>query len=289
MSITKDEEIIRKGYKEYPKIFVPKESSLSLIEELSSGSVANGRPSVRQMELEDAFNDGATFLDTYFKLHDVPRIEVLEDGEKKIRHIEDVSPYELPLFPVETDNIFCGSLIENIPEDKNSRIAFWGINLCGTVTEQTTVSWVHELTHTQLDSLKGVVGEFYNAEVLSMVMGNIVASILDRDEHMLRLNDSRRIYEMLVIGQELSHSHKGKLNKSRDESLVDSQYFVSDIKAYKLFLDYYYGSSEIKREILGDIQRVFDYEMTLEHMLGKYEVTADIEIDRKRLVKYFNR
>ena len=256
MSISKDEEIIRKGYKAYPEFYVPKNAHLELARLLNEGIVATGYCRVKQMELEEALRDGANFLDTYFRLHTISMIETFQVGEKWMKKIEEVSPYELPLFPMKTDDIFAGAVIENFPADVNEPICFWGINLCGTVTEQTPISWAHEITHTQLDSVIGAIGDYYNAEVLSVVVGNILASMLDSDEHMLKLNDARRVYEMLVLGEELVDTYNGKIVKSRDERLQDAQYFISDSKAYKLFLDYYYGSTEIKKEILQDISKM---------------------------------
>lgn len=289
MGITKDEEIIRKGYQANPKIYIPKESSLTLIRELNRSSVATDYCQVKQMELEEAFNDSVFFLDTYFKLHTILFIETIKKGSKYIKQKEEVLPYDLPLALVKTDDIFYGATIENIPADSSFSISFRGISLCGTITEQTPITLVHEITHTQLDRIRGIIKDYYNAEVLSTFLGNVVASLSDSDEHMLRLNDARRAYELLVLGEDLLSVYNGSEEKTRDDSLLDSQYFISDVKAYKLFLDYYYGSSEVKKEILRDIQKVFDLELTLEELLDKYEVSCEIEMDKKRLAKYFNR
>lgn len=287
--MTKDEEIIRRGYQENPRIYVPRESEVEFLTELNQSRVATDYCGVKQMELGEAFNDSAAFLDTYFRLHKIPLLEAIKVGDKYLKKVENVLPYDLPLFPEKTDDIFYGATIENVPADSSSKITFKGISLCEVITEQTSIALVHEITHTQLDSVKGLIIDYYNAEVLSMFMGNVIASVLDSDEHMLRLNDARRAYELMILGKDLLALQHGEIEKARDESLLDSQYFISDIKAYKLFLDYYYGSNKVKKEILKDIQRVFDIGMTVEELLDKYEAGCALESDKKRLVKYFNR
>lgn len=111
------------------------------------------------------------------------------------------------------------------------------------------------------------------------------ASILDSEENILRLNDSRRLYEMKILTQSLLHPSAF----TREDLLLDSQYLISDLKAYNLFIKFYYGNETLKEEIISDIQSVFDGYMTVEDLLDKYNITLANSIDNKKLLKYFNR
>ena len=157
------------------------------------------------------------------------------------------------------------------------------------MTEQTSSSYVHEITHTQLDSLRGSIQEYYNMEVLSIFNELFHASILDKDERILRLNDSRRIYEMSITAQELRDHHNGKSPMSRDELLDCCKYLVSDLKAYQLFAIFYSANDTLKNEILDDIQSIFDGYMTLEELLNKYEITLESIENSPQILKYYKR
>ena len=164
-------------------------------------------------------------------------------------------PYDLPLYEgEETDNIFSSSIIEDIISTPKPSINYIGINLAPTITEQTSTSYVHEITHSQLDNQIGVIKEFYHAEILSMFNELFHASILDSEENILRLNDSRRLYEMKILTQSLLLPSAF----TREDLLLDSQYLIYDLKAYNLFIKFYYGNETLKEEIISDIQSVFE-------------------------------
>lgn len=154
---------------------------------------------------------------------------------------------------------------------------------------QTSSSYVHEITHTQVDSLKGSLEEYYNVEVLSIFNELFHASILDKDEKILRLNDSRRIYEMSITAQELRKNFDGKNNMDRNELLDCCKYLISDLKAYDLFITFYNANNSVKNDILDDVQSVFDGIITVEELLAKYDVTLDSIEDSPKMLKYFKR
>ncbi len=61
------------------------------------------------------------------------------------------------------------------------------------------------------------------------------------------------------------------------------------MKAYNLFITFYNGTERIRQEMLDNLQKVMDAELTLNEYLAKYDVTLESSQDGKRLIKYFNR
>lgn len=287
--IEKDVEIIKRGLNSYPKIINPTDELLSTLKELESLPVAQTEYSVHQMNINDALYDAQTFLRYYYKLRKVPYLHMTKVLGFNIHFIRQINPLKLPINLIPTEDIFSGSVTEIITKDIKPHIIFREINLSKTTTEHTSASYIHEITHTQLDRLKGSIKEYYNLEVLSIFNELFHASILDKNERILRLNDSRRIYEMSITAQELRDHHNGVSPMSRDELLDCCKYLVSGLKAYNLFIKFYYGSEELKNDILDDIQAVYDGYITVEELLLKHDVTYETSQDKKTLTKYFSR
>lgn len=290
MEFNKYIEIARRGYTPNPKIFTPDEQLMELGEKLLNLEIATTEYGVHRMTLDEALIDSKRFLDYYFKLHKVPYLCYPSLLGKKIPLIFKKHPYDLPLFETEEDAlIFDGAVIEELTNSSRPKVLFRGIELSKTTTECTSATYVHEITHTQLDSVKGSIKEYYNAEILSMFAETFHYMEIDKGERLLRLFDSRRISELNLILEDLIEYKNNSSTKEKDELLEDSKYAISILKAYNLFITFYYENENIKNEILDDIQCIFDGYLTLEEMLSKYEVTLESSQEEKRLLKYFNR
>lgn len=290
MEFNKYIEIERRGYTPNPSIFIPSDNLITLGNRLQSLDISTTEYGVYRMSLEDALIDAKKFLNYYFKLHKVSYLFYKKVFNKNIPFVIPRHPYNLPLVATEEDSlIFDGAVIEDLTRTSRPRVLFKGIELSKTTTECTSATYVHEITHTQLDSVKGSIKEYYNAEVLSMFNEVFHYMILDSNERLLRLFDSRRICELNLILADLIEYKNGSSNKEKDELLEDSKYAISILKAYNLFMTFYYANEKIRNEILDDIQCIFDGYLTLEEMLSKYEVTLESSQNEKRLLKYFNR
>lgn len=287
--IDKDLEIIKRGLNSYPKIINPTDELLELLKSLEQLKVAQTDYRVHQMKIEDAMYDAQTFLRYYYDLRKVPYLHMHKVLGLNIHFITQVNPLKLPISLIPTEDIFSGSVTEILPACGKPHIIFREINLSNTITEHTSASYIHEITHTQLDRLKGSIREYYNLEVLSIFNELFHAAILDKDERMLRLNDSRRIYEMSVTAQELRDYHEGKSTMDRAELLDCCKYLVSGLKAYNLFIKFYYATDEYKNEILDDIQAVFDGYLTVEELLLKHDISYENSQNKQVLTKYFSR
>lgn len=289
--ITKDEEIVLKGLNPNPEIFVPTPEIISMFQHFMDLDISKVKNQVKQMELRDSLYDAKRFLNYYYKLHKVPYVKYIKIGGKIIQFIRNIDPFKLPLYGIGKDDIFCGAVIEEITANKppKPQILFRGIELFKEVTEQTSTSIVHEVTHTQLDSIKGSIKNYYNTEVLSIFNELFHSAILDSDERLLSLNDARRIYEMKILTEEIDEHNKGIKTYTRDYLLDNSKYILSDLKAYSLFIKFYYGSDELKNDILDSIQAVFDGIITVEDLLDHYDITEENIQDEEKLLRYFNR
>ena len=288
IKISKDEEIIKRNLNPHPDIIIPSQSLIDTLKQLEQLPIAQKEYEVHPMKLEESLYDAKTFLNYYYKLQDVPYLIIKKILGKEIHIVKPINPLKLPINLVENDDIFSGSVTEIITTTK-FHIIFREINLSNHITEQSSSSYIHEITHTQIDRIKGALSDYYNLEILSIFNELFHASILDQQETILRLNDSRRIYEMSISAQELIEYHKGKSKNTRDELLDCCKYLISGLKAYNLFITFYYGSDKLKNDILDDIQSIFDGYLTLEELLEKYDITLENSQEPKRLIKYFSR
>ncbi len=290
MGMTKDEEILKRGYNPSPKIFIPNDKLIETCDKLQSLKIATTEYEVSQMRFQDALYDAKKFLDYYFKLHRVPSYLYKKIGDKYFHIVLKRHPYKLPIVPCEENSsVFDGSVIEYVHTRKKYNVVFGGITLNKEVTECTSATYVHEITHTQLDSVKKSISQYYNAEVLSMFNELFHYMCLGSDERLLRLYDSRRIFEINILLDNLMNYKTSNKSQKRDELLEDSKYAISILKAYNLFITFYNGNEKLRNEILDDVQCIFDGYLTLEEMLKKYEVTLESSQEEKRLLKYFDR
>lgn len=281
MTMTKAEEIIRRGYKEIPDIIIPSSGLMKVIDEISYYSSITEKFIIKRLSKEIAVGNSKSFFSDFFNLHDVLVATPVCDGSSVLRVIAN-SPFSIPIVEEHTKSIFGGSVIEFFPDDLNKTL-FKGIVLGIPYTEQTSVSYVHEITHTELDSLPGIVSDYYNSEVLSIFLELLYA--YSSNENLLRVNDSNRILELINMLETVLTPSK----ENHDTLLEGSKYICSTLKAFALFIKYYYGSSNLKKEILTRIQNVFDGDLQLEEMLSKYDITYESSQDEKSLKKYFNR
>lgn len=281
MSLSKDEEIIRRGYKEIPASINPSCELMRTIDEISYFPSITRNFKIKKLTKEIALSNSKSFLTEHFNIHDVLVATPLKEDYPVLRVMKD-SPFNIPIVEEEIKSVFSGSVIEFFPDDIK-QILFKGIVLGIPYTEQTSVSYVHEVTHIELDSIPGIVSEYYNSEVLSIFLELLYS--YSTGENLLRVNESNRILELVNMLEIVLTTSK----EERDTLLEGSKYICSTLKALALFINYYYGSSSIKKEILSLVQKVFDGTIRLEELLSKYDITYESSQDEKRLKKYFSR
>ena len=283
MSLSKREEIIKRSLV-IPEIIMPNSSLMKTLCELENSEIASTHYKVHKLEKEEAISRVKNFFDSNFKLHSVLTSKEFKVCGKSLLFIHPTNPYKIPLTYIDSKDIFTGSLYEYFPP-YSDKIIFQTIYLNRIITELTSATYVHELTHTQIDSLSGCLSNYYDAELLSIFLELVHSHSIDQTENLLRINDSRRILEMLTVSERLLSTPR-----TQEEILFeDFKYLNSGLKAYNLFYLYYYGTTELKKEILDSVNEVFKGNITLEDLLKKYEITYENSQDEKNLKKYFYR
>ena len=208
--------------------------------------------------------------------------------------LEQINSIIVPSNPLEIPHVYVpGHTMEGetqkplllVPDEnylKKSPVIFSSIQLGNNITKISTATYIHEITHTQLESIKGSVRDYYNKEVLSILMEKIAIYKQDKDAYIIsdrmRL---RHLFECLVM---LNYS---KTHSIPQQEIIEREtYIISILKAYKLY-DLYVGSNEnTKKEILANIQRIFDGELVLEDFLTNYGITNSTSLNAEIVKKH---
>lgn len=307
--VTKDKELLVHGHEPLNEVLNPKQDLLdfkAFIEELKLPERQyHLNYSTKQKTLSDAKN----FFNRNFKLHKipykgelrcsldyyilryVPGIEVPLRLHNITRYI---NPFDLPIEYSTEEQNDC-MVVENITymdsEEflKRMKISFQKIVLPPTITELTESSYVHEITHTQLIHVKGIIKDYYNSEVLSIFLEllNIYESV--NQQNLLPLEDCARTIE-LCENLNILISHANGTILSSEEDLIDTtKYSISILKAYGLFIEYINGSSSLKKYILNSIQNIFNGDLFLEELLDEFELTPERITKDEKVLSYFSR
>jgi len=197
-------------------------------------------------------NKGKNFLNAYFNLHDV---YLLRNGYK----LELSSPFNIFLshFEKSFDDAGVESSFEEITKD-NYQVVFQKISLPMLATNLLPSIYSHEIIHTQLISVFGSIDHFFNNEVIPIFI-ELLYNQNNEYTYIIRLNQLKDIIE--------------KIDKNcilNNDTINNMLYYVSIITAYKLFNIYIKGNNLVKKEIINNIQSVFDNKFTLETLLDKY-------------------
>lgn len=273
MAITKEEELIVRGCDPLKDIIIPDEELLKIVNYLSKLPFANKRYTIHKMNINNVLHDGKLFFNENFKLHKIPHITFHKLPIKLLEfyRIKNIHPYKLPLGYV-GESIYDGVVEEYILKERK-RILFKNLCLGKTLTELSSASYVHEITHTQIDSIKGGLKDYYNQEVFSIFLELIHADLVSTDDNILIVKEANRVFELSEIVRQQQEVSTGKLELSREEQIENSKYIQSDFIALHLFHLYHNSNSLIKKEMLMNIQRVFNGIITVEDYLELYEVT----------------
>lgn len=148
----------------------------------------------------------------------------------------------------------------------------------------TSCCYNHEITHTQLLSVKESCTDILNSETLPFFIGEVFASAMDKSGKILRTlrNDS------LISYAENLYSIATSQDISFKDRVEFDTYNKSILQAIYLSNIYHCGNDSIKNEIRSYIGKIFDGEKSVEDMLDKYEahvenVPKDIAVLRKTL------
>lgn len=260
---------------------------------------------------EDVISYVRSVFDKHYRLHKIPHISAKRviklsdeaatlveshDLEAKFAYLdrieeetEMVNPYELPLCLGNYDSVFNGSLsieIMGIPHTdflSELFIAFPEIFIDSTIGDLSPLVYAHELTHTQIESVKNACHNYQNCELISIFNEKLCALELDPTGTLLKEIEKRRF-------KSLSKNIEKLLNPteySPFELFKSSFYINSALKATHLFDKYLQSDEEGKRRIINGVQRVFDGEISVEILLEEnnitYENSCNVELVKRHI------
>ena len=275
-----------RGYKLSGDILASSENLLKFQE-----IVANLSLPLTQLPIYDinrVVMEGQAFLSNHFRFHDVRAIsdeefkdledfafDTSEEMLTKLNSFSFINPFQLPIYLENTDFMYGATyeiylLLKNVEYLRKAPILFKGIFLSNCITPHSIAAYVHELTHTQLNSQKGSVSYFVNSEVLSICLE--LLSLKDTAYNDFNLNIRLKSLQGSISALCQNTIDPNFFTENIEKATV---YVSSTLKAYQLYAIYSNGNYAIKKEILKYIQQIFDNEICLEEFLDKYEVTAD--------------
>ena len=194
------------------------------------------------------------------------------------------SPFNIPItFKDEEDYMF-GTLywrlysLDNEEFLKKINPIFKKIELSSYKTKLSYLSYIHELTHSQVDSVKDSIENYYYGEVASIFFERIAA--LQYDNELLNVCTFERyqsLYGSLCSLVEI---------KDVEDNLVSSTYIISTLIAEKLFDIYLMSDSKTKKIIMNKMQMLMDGKTTLENILKDMDITLDNSKDINILKKH---
>ena len=254
----------------------------------------------------EMINNVKKFMNYYFELH---KIGYLSDkkismifNNKKIYNIDDlidltkknvkmINPFKLPINFV-NEKIFEGSLdiqvvlLENELKKEllsKSNLYFTSINLPKIITSITEVAYVHELTHSQVESHKGITRDYYNSEVLSIFI-ELLYSLKDNNLYYLFIMQRLRniiinFNNMYTFDIENKDIEVNGIKFSELDYYVCSKYLISILKAFKLLSIYLKDKKYINNYIIYQINEVFNGNISVETFLENIGVTYDNSLD----------
>lgn len=237
-------------------------------------------------------------------LHNVPMLKKVEvqsylsssqfstktDLQKVLQGLFDItnstSPLDLPNELIEGHSMI-GRNVEFVAFNNFGVVhdpIYCQIQLGKQLSSISSAALAHEISHTQLEDIRGVIKNHENAELLPIFIEKLYAYQIDNTHNIFRQQENWRIkhlYEGISANKNSKNLPITTKENSFGELCGSYGYIVSTFKAYKLFDIYLKSSVDIKREIIADINNIFNGEITLEEILSKYQINNTNMIDRK--------
>ena len=215
------------------------------------------------------------YVDAETMLKQMKGVTSIEDALSRINGlITKISPLELPITWT-PEHTMAGEIqkpLMLIPDDtylREAPVCFSTILLGNNITRISPATYMHELTHSQLESQKGIVSDYHNKEVLSIFMEKVVAQ--EEAPKAFEISDKMRLWALL------ENMILWYMNKDNHKTITVEQeaYIISILKAYNLYDLYNISGKDVRREILANIQKIFNGELSLDDFLIKYHITED--------------
>lgn len=262
-------------------------------------------------QIEEVMSYAKGVFNKHYQLHDIPHINVKRvqelaeesfflatssDLEAKFDYLDKleeekqmISPFDLPINTGNYDSVFNGSItieMMGIPHTDfilEYFVAFPELFIDSTIGDLSVPVYVHELTHSQIDSIKGACKDYQNCEVISIFNEKLCALELDSTGTLLKEIEKRRFKSIAKNIEKLLNPE----NYTKAELFKSMYYINSTLKATHLF-DKYIKADEVgKQKIINDIQRIFNGEISVEDLLEEHNITyensCNIELVKRHL------
>lgn len=189
-----------------------------------------------------------------------------------------VDPYDLKVCFCMKNGLIEGELISSFFDTVRdgeivTDISFDKINMSSICTIVSPCIYAHELTHSQLQSQKGIVKYYENLECLSYFVQLVTALEISEDEDVLKVMEKFIKVELIRLITGIDE----KMATDEDDLYDTGKYLNSTVKALKLFILYYNGSQLMRLDMLKKVQKIFDGDMYLEDMLDYYGINAIVD------------
>lgn len=218
--------------------------------------------------------------DLGISFHDICQLNFKDYSSNELRQmllegtITKSSPYDIPV-KISDDDSYVSILRHNrkdIKELLQEYPAIFGyINLSRDSNRYNTISYTHELMHTQLESLDSSIENHLNSEVFSIFFELLHASYFDKV--LCEKAYKRRFYYLKYAIEQLKKAETKDVDKK-----FNYMYIVSTLKAVNL-IDLYINGN-LQDEIITDINSVLDGNISVEDMLRKNNVDYNNSKDK---------
>ena len=173
-----------------------------------------------------------------------------------------------------------------------SKLEMYFTHICLPIrkTEIATANYVHEITHTQLESHKGIIEEYYNSEVLSIFnelfylysIGDkkaytqlLVKRINDILDYFLRMYEFKKYTFMQSVNEDHTYNEY--------DYHSDLRYTLSTLKAIKLLPSVMTDDMVLKYHTINLINKVFSGNMSVEELLDKVGIDNENILDTENI------
>ena len=187
-----------------------------------------------------------------------------------------LSPFDLPLN--EDDNTGVRAIY------LNDKYYFLSVNLANIYKRNVIPAYIHEIAHTQLMSKKGSILNFKNQEVIPIFLELLASANIDDGK---LLNDSVKIrLRELASGMKLL-KYKSNCNMFDKENILKScSNIESTLVALDLFDLYCNSSISTQKEILSNIENIFEGKQATELVLDNYDINYELSKKKNLFRKY---
>lgn len=278
------EEIKLRGCEE-PKLLVPSKDLLAiyeLIQDFDMDSI-----SYKSESLRSVLKKARKFFYRYYEVHKVPYEFYRKTSSHEFSFESEISPFHLPIKRVDED-VYYGCLGEVLICGEPVRSVYRRVELPNEITEVSTLSYVHEITHSQVNRVFGSIKNYNNMEILSIFNELLCASSMNDGGRLSYVNDVVRLHN-LRYGIQFLQDGLDRQEELYGMLLEGNSYVESTLKAYNLFIDYLEGEQRMKDYIILLIQKVFDGDICVEQCLEALDITYENSLNVKRLERYLKR